>query len=229
MSDTKFNDEYFNMLKDRLIRATGAPGLTSFFGGSVHMTMGEWERLITLIEEDPKDYDYFVVPEYVQPEQVPSNAISMTLEEAKHRVKTLLAGIGENWKIVRRPALGAWEHMGDGKTFYGVVERATDTTPGAPYYGRHPDGTLAGPPGEREFHHHFESADPFAKCVFCCGTTATVCSGPKQEPDLRVFVPLNTLTYAATALEVSADNGDQYTARQIREAITKAMKERNHG
>lgn len=37
----------------------------------------------------------------------------------------------------------------------------------------------------------------------------------------RVPVELSTLTYAATALEGSADNGDRYAARQIREAIAK--------
>lgn len=36
-------------------------------------------------------------------------------------------------------------------------------------------------------------------------------------------VPLNTLTYAATALESSADNGDRYAARQIREAVVAAL------
>jgi hypothetical protein len=37
----------------------------------------------------------------------------------------------------------------------------------------------------------------------------------------RVPVELNTLTYAATALEGSADNGDRYAAQQIREAISR--------
>lgn len=36
----------------------------------------------------------------------------------------------------------------------------------------------------------------------------------------RVPVELDTLTYAATALEGSSDNGDRYAARQIREAIS---------
>jgi hypothetical protein len=36
-----------------------------------------------------------------------------------------------------------------------------------------------------------------------------------------VPVPLNTLTYAATALEGSSDNGDRYAAMQIRQAIAK--------
>lgn len=40
----------FNQLKDRLIAATGLPGLTSFHGGHVHMTLAEWERLIVLAE-----------------------------------------------------------------------------------------------------------------------------------------------------------------------------------
>ncbi|MFD2839346.1 hypothetical protein ACFSYH_02010 [Populibacterium corticicola] len=43
--------EKFNRLKDRLIAATGSPGLTSYHDNAVHMTLGEWERLITRIEE----------------------------------------------------------------------------------------------------------------------------------------------------------------------------------
>ena len=40
----------FNQLKDRLIAATGSPGLTSFHEGKVHMTLSEWERLVELAE-----------------------------------------------------------------------------------------------------------------------------------------------------------------------------------
>ncbi|MDP9904762.1 hypothetical protein [Arthrobacter bambusae] len=40
----------FNLLKDRLIASTGSPGLTSFHDGKVHMTLGEWERLIGAVE-----------------------------------------------------------------------------------------------------------------------------------------------------------------------------------
>lgn len=41
----------FNAIKDRLITATGTPGLTSFHHGKVHMTLGEWERLVDLAEK----------------------------------------------------------------------------------------------------------------------------------------------------------------------------------
>lgn len=40
----------FNQLKDRLIAATGSPGLTSFHEGKVHMTLSEWESLVELAE-----------------------------------------------------------------------------------------------------------------------------------------------------------------------------------
>ncbi|MFJ2420203.1 hypothetical protein [Streptomyces brevispora] len=43
-------EQRFNQLKDRLSAATGSLGLTSFHGGKVHMTLGEWERLIYRIE-----------------------------------------------------------------------------------------------------------------------------------------------------------------------------------
>ena len=48
---------------------------------------------------------------------------------------------------------------------------------------------------------------------------------PEERRENRVIpVPLNTLTYAATALEGSSDNGDRYCARQIREAIRAGRK-----
>ena len=41
----------FNKIKDRLIAATGDPGVTAFWGYRVHMTLSEWDRLVTLIED----------------------------------------------------------------------------------------------------------------------------------------------------------------------------------
>lgn len=46
----------FNTLKDRLIAAPESPGLTSFHDGSVHMTLGEWQRLIELLEQAEKTH-----------------------------------------------------------------------------------------------------------------------------------------------------------------------------
>ncbi|WP_026820052.1 hypothetical protein [Arthrobacter castelli] len=45
------NERRFNALKDRLTAATGSPGLVSFHDGKVHMTLGEWERLINTIRD----------------------------------------------------------------------------------------------------------------------------------------------------------------------------------
>ncbi|MFD4943049.1 hypothetical protein ACFWNT_11030 [Streptomyces sp. NPDC058409] len=44
-------EQRFNELKDRLIAATGSPGLTSFHDGRVHMTLGEWQRLIARLDK----------------------------------------------------------------------------------------------------------------------------------------------------------------------------------
>lgn len=43
-------ERQFNSIKDRLIAATGSPGMTSFHGGKVHMTLAEWDRLVLLAE-----------------------------------------------------------------------------------------------------------------------------------------------------------------------------------
>lgn len=43
------NEQRFNVIKDQLIAATGSPGLTSFHDGKVHMTLGEWERIVSSI------------------------------------------------------------------------------------------------------------------------------------------------------------------------------------
>lgn len=51
MAKPVFTDEDFNKLKDRLIAATGNPGLTSFRDGKVHMDISEWERLIKIAEK----------------------------------------------------------------------------------------------------------------------------------------------------------------------------------
>lgn len=48
------DEQIFNAIKDRLIVATGSPGLTSFHDGKVHMTLSEWERLVGFIEAPPK-------------------------------------------------------------------------------------------------------------------------------------------------------------------------------
>lgn len=40
----------FNQIKDRLSAVTESPGMTAFHGGRVHMTLEEWERLVSLIE-----------------------------------------------------------------------------------------------------------------------------------------------------------------------------------
>lgn len=55
-------DDTFNNLKDRLIAATGSPGLTSFHDGRVHMTLSEWGRLIGIIERvsQPVAYTLYV-------------------------------------------------------------------------------------------------------------------------------------------------------------------------
>jgi hypothetical protein len=50
---------------------------------------------------------------------------------------------------------------------------------------------------------------------------ATLTVRYEEATPAGVPVPLKTLTYAATALEGSADNGDRYAAQQIREAIAK--------
>ena len=41
----------FLTLYDRLVAATGSPGLTGYHEGKVHMTLSEWERLIKFAEE----------------------------------------------------------------------------------------------------------------------------------------------------------------------------------
>lgn len=43
----------FNELKDRLIAATGSPGLTSYADERVTMRLSEWRRLIGFIETSP--------------------------------------------------------------------------------------------------------------------------------------------------------------------------------
>lgn len=43
----------FDEAKDRLLAATGLPGLTTFSGGEVHMALSEWERLIGFAERSP--------------------------------------------------------------------------------------------------------------------------------------------------------------------------------
>lgn len=43
------NEQRFNMVTDQLIAATGSPGLTSFHDGKIHMTLEEWERLVSSI------------------------------------------------------------------------------------------------------------------------------------------------------------------------------------
>lgn len=48
------SDEKFSELKQRLIAATGSPGLTSYHSGGVHLHLREWERLIVLIESAQK-------------------------------------------------------------------------------------------------------------------------------------------------------------------------------
>lgn len=45
------DEQLFNQAKDQLIAATGSPGLTSFHDNSVHMTLGEFQRLVTVIAD----------------------------------------------------------------------------------------------------------------------------------------------------------------------------------
>ncbi len=104
-----------------------------------------------------------------------------------------------------------WEQLPDLPKLKAAIREAELKTEQTALHGDTGDIVDAAVEEGNAWHAYAEGLEQF---LAAAGRRVRAADGPGAVP-----VPLHTLTYAATALEGSADNGDRYAARQIREAI----------
>lgn len=130
-------EERFNELKDRLIAATGSPGPTSFHDSRVHMTLSEWERLITCIEASERTVEQTRELRLPEPlplteEQISANTHAV-LDTIRRSCRAMGRGVG-----YRVPGdHNTWNSYHEGKhDFAGEIEELLDRTDAPPVFAQ---------------------------------------------------------------------------------------------